>query len=352
MTLKSADHVAAILAIVNGGTWATDFIWTRNKDREETRTVSLPDKITNYGNGVYGVSKQSKEVLTGNKLYTDEADFWKSIPSHYPRFPTKAKHWKRESRFKQDGAIVRHFELFALRIKAVTVERDGVIEKITFYGTGNWDGECYPQFLLKEVEGDIIQGGIGEEIGKTLISAEEGKKRLKAAVMDVETEQTARGKVVKYESLVDAYYGQKARRKLKIAHKSDQELAERFLPTLETALVTNGFVWKHFGLNKTHKDVLAIFHHPATKMDVRVYVNDGCEKKVRFYIDSWASDCVFSSVHDVSESLYLDEADTAYIGVWLADINEQMLELYIDGKLTGKANHRWVKKLSSEEYIQ
>lgn len=132
--LKSADHIAAILALINAGAWASDAIWDKHKDSQEYDEVALPDRATNMRNGMVMIERGRKEyVPNGKKLYADEADFWKTAPRHWPRMPFKATQWKRDYRQKDGEHIERKFILSIHRIYAVTREKDGVIDSIQFF---------------------------------------------------------------------------------------------------------------------------------------------------------------------------------------------------------------------------
>jgi len=152
MTLKSADHVAAILELINadGATWATDAIWARHKDDTDYKEVALPDR--SYRQGGFIVVEQGRKdyVSTGVKLHADEAAFWaytKKHYSHWPRPPFKKSAWTRDYRRKSGDVIIRRFDLFAHYIHAITNEVDGKITVIEFFAKRNWDDatQSYPE---------------------------------------------------------------------------------------------------------------------------------------------------------------------------------------------------------------
>lgn len=152
MALKSADHVQAILALINADPkWATDFIWQYNKDDEDAKYVDLPDRSYRSPGGFLVIEQGRRSIVsTGEKLYKDEADFWKKMMSHWPRPPFKKSHWTRDYRKKEGAAIVRRFDMFAHTIFAITREENDQIVSIEFFGTMQWDGQGRPEVKLHE----------------------------------------------------------------------------------------------------------------------------------------------------------------------------------------------------------
>ncbi len=135
--LKSADHIEKILEIINVGTWAQDAIWNKHKDEEDYIEVPLSDRAYKSRGVIIIEQGRSRFQSTGKKLYATEADFWKGMIRHWPRFPLKKSNWKRTSRKKDGEYLVRNYELFVHRITAVTFEKNNVIEKIDFYTEGS-----------------------------------------------------------------------------------------------------------------------------------------------------------------------------------------------------------------------
>lgn len=138
MALKSADHVQAILALINTGTWMSDAVWAYHKDDEDYDEVPLPDRVSRTSGGFVMIEQGRKDWRpNGKKLYANEADFWKQALSHWPR-PGKVKksHWTRDYRRKVGyggDVIERRFDLFAHPIHAITREVDDEIISIQFY---------------------------------------------------------------------------------------------------------------------------------------------------------------------------------------------------------------------------
>src|SRR2546430_1067709 len=140
MPLKSADHIEAILALINAGTWATDAIWAYHKDDEDYDEVSLPDRSYRTNGGVLCIEQGRKDGVTnGKKLYADEATFWKEAPRHWPSLPFRKSHWTRDFRRKSGDAIERRFDLFVHPIFAMTREVNDEIVSIKFHCRGGWD---------------------------------------------------------------------------------------------------------------------------------------------------------------------------------------------------------------------
>lgn len=151
--------------------------------------------------------------------------------------------------------------------------------------------------------------------------------------MEVQMVQTKRGKVIDYPSIAAAHEGQKARNKLAIKKKANIPIADAAATLLDAALAANGFKWQHFGLSKSPRGVLAIFKHKATGYLVRVYLDEQeyfeHQGKVAIHIDSWADDRVYSSEHDVFETMGLTGAEgEAEINAFLAKVDAAMLKMY------------------------
>lgn len=136
MALKSADHIEAILALINVGTWASDHIWAYHKGDQDYDEVPRPASVRNMGGGLIAITAAGTQLVpNGKPMYASEADFWKKALTHWPR-PGKIRksHWTREYRRKVGTELVRKFDLFVQPIYALTYEENNEITKIQFYG--------------------------------------------------------------------------------------------------------------------------------------------------------------------------------------------------------------------------
>ena len=147
--LSSADHVEAILDIVNDDYgWLKQTIWNDNKDDEVYQR--LPDQMSITSGGFV-----SSCVSTGQKKYPSEEDFWSKVEKfkYSPKLgKIKKSHWRRDSRKKIGGSIERKFDMSFYNISATTIERNGIITSIKFFESSRYkSGFLTKERLIKEV---------------------------------------------------------------------------------------------------------------------------------------------------------------------------------------------------------
>jgi hypothetical protein len=120
--------------------------------------------------------------------------------------------------------------------------------------------------------------------------------------------RTERGMVVGYTSFDQAVRGQIERRKLRV---NNEEIVVRLAPVIEQELSNAGFVYEHFGLNKTAKEVLALYTFNGQRVRVGVGSHwKGSNLPPLLWVDGWA-DTEFGNRTQFSKTFELADDVTA-----------------------------------------
>lgn len=128
--LTSADHVTAIIAALPAGEWLPDWTWHREKNDKKWREVILPPRIDRRDGRFAVIAVAPRDYVEANEPLWPDRSAWDSRNAAQLTPPFARTHFKRISKRKADGTILRTFSTPCRHLEAVTHELDGRIVRI------------------------------------------------------------------------------------------------------------------------------------------------------------------------------------------------------------------------------
>jgi len=134
MSLKSADHVDAIIRVLSKDEWLADLAWRRDENTQVHEWRS-PDGGGPLTQDQAAMIHSSRLILkpTGVLLWADRAAWDADGQNRRYRSPLSRKAFKRTTRTRVDTAVERTFRTPLGGLTVHTVEIDGRIVRMEFH---------------------------------------------------------------------------------------------------------------------------------------------------------------------------------------------------------------------------